>query len=75
MSTEIITALLALVGTMVGSFGGILASAKLMNYRIEQLENKVAEHNNFAARMPVIEQQITAINHRIKELEHLHERQ
>lgn len=75
MSTEIITALLALVGTMVGSFGGILASAKLTNYRIEQLENKVAEHNNFAARMPVIEQQITAINHRIKELEHLHERQ
>ena len=44
-------------------------SSKMTNYRLLQLENKVAEHNNFARRMPVIEEQIKAINHRIDDLE------
>ena len=42
---------------------------KLMSYRIEQLEKKVDKHNNFAERMPVVEEQIKGINHRIDELE------
>lgn len=69
MSVEITIALFSLAGTLIGTFGGIIASSKLTNYRIEQLEKKVDKHNNFAGRMPVIEEQIKVINHRIEDLE------
>jgi hypothetical protein len=69
MPTEFWVATLSLVGTLAGTFGGIVVSSKLTNYRIEQLEKKVDKHNNFAARMPVIEEQIKVINHRIEDLE------
>ncbi len=67
--TTIIVALISLLGTLVGSLGGIMVSGKLTAYRLQQLENKVAEHNHFAQRMPVIEEQIKVINHRIQDLE------
>ena len=67
--TDIIVALIALIGTLCSSLGGVLVSSKMTNYRLLQLENKVAEHNNFARRMPVIEEQIKVINHRIDDLE------
>ena len=60
-----ITAGLALLGTAIGSFSGF----KLTSYRVEQLEKKVDKHNHFAARMPVVEEQIKVINHRIEDLE------
>lgn len=66
----IIVALISLTGTLIGSLVGILVSAKLTAYRLEQLEKRVAEHNNFARRMPVVEEQIKVINHRIEDLEH-----
>ncbi len=69
MNDSIVIALISLIGTLGGSLGGILVSSKLTAYRLEQLENKVAEHNNFARRMPVIEEQIKVINHRIDDLE------
>ena len=69
MDTGALTAVLSLVGTIVGSLGGIVISSKLTNYRIEQLERRVAEHNNFAHRMPVVEEQISVINRRISDLE------
>lgn len=75
METDIIVALIALVGTLGGSFGGILVSSKLTNYRLKQLENKVQEHNNYARRMPVVEEQIKVINHRVSDLEKLHARE
>ena len=65
MDSNIITAVLSLIGTLGGSLGGILVSSKLTAYRLQQLESKVAEHNNFARRMPVVEEQIKVINHRI----------
>lgn len=68
--TDIIVALIALLGSAAGSLGGILVSSKLTAYRIEQLEKRVAEHNNFARRMPVVEEQIKVINHRIEDIEH-----
>ena len=70
MDTGTLSAVLSLLGTIMGSLGGIIVSSKLTNYRIEQLERRVAEHNNFAHRMPVVEEQISVINHRISELEH-----
>ena len=69
MDSNIIVAVLSLIGTLGGSLGGILVSSKLTTYRLQQLENKVAEHNNFARRMPVVEEQIKVINHRIQDLE------
>ena len=69
MDSEVLVAILSLIGTLGGSLGGIVVSSKLTTYRIQQLENKVAEHNNFARRMPVIEEQIKVINHRINDLE------
>lgn len=65
MIDSIIVALLGFAGTLVGSFSGM----KLMSYRIEQLEKKVDKHNHFAERMPVVEEQIKVINHRIEDLE------
>lgn len=69
MNSEIIVALLALVGTLSGTFGGILTSSKLTAYRIQQLEEKVDKHNNFALRIPVIEEKLKVIDHRIDDLE------
>lgn len=65
MQGEILVAVLSFIGTCMGSWGGL----KLMSYRIEQLEKKVDKHNNFAQRMPVVEEQIKVINHRIEDLE------
>ena len=69
MDTNVVVALLSLIGTLAGSLGGILVSSKLTNYRLQQLENRVAEHNHFALRLPVVEEQIKVINHRLDDLE------
>lgn len=69
MDNTVIVAVISLVGTLFGSLGGIVVSSKLTAYRIEQLENRVAEHNNFARRMPVIEEQIENIEKRLDRLE------
>lgn len=66
---ELTDGMLALIGTAIGTLGGILASAKMTTYRIEQLEKKVDKHNNFAEKIPVIEEQIKVANHRITDLE------
>lgn len=62
-------ALCSFGGTAVGALGGIMASAKLTNFRIAQLEAKVDKHNSFGVRIPVIEEQIKVINHRVDDLE------
>lgn len=69
LNNEILVAILALVGTLSGTFGGILTSSRLTAYRIQQLEEKVDKHNNFAQRVPLIEEKIKVINHRIEKLE------
>lgn len=69
MDSTIICAMISLLGTLGGSLGGILVSSKLTAYRLQQLENKVAEHNNFARRMPVIEERIEQVEHRMNRLE------
>ena len=65
MLESIIVGLLSLLGTCIGSLGGM----RLMGYRIEQLEKKVDKHNHFAERVPVVEEQIKVINHRVEDLE------
>lgn len=69
MDSTIICAMISLLGTLGGSLGGILVSSKLTAYRLQQLENKVAEHNNFARRMPVVEERVEQIEHRMNKIE------
>lgn len=72
MADTVLVAILSLVGTLGGTFGGIITSAKLTTYRIEQLEKKVEKHNNFAERIPVLEEKIKVEEHRIEDLEQYH---
>ncbi len=65
MRDTIIVAAMSLAGTLLGSFGGM----RLMSYRIEQLEKKVDKHNNFAERIPVLEEKQKVADHRIEDLE------
>ena len=69
MTSEIIIALISLAGTFGGTLSGIFVSSKMTNYRLQQLEKKVEEHNNFARRIPVMEEQMKVANHRINDLE------
>jgi hypothetical protein len=69
MDNETIITALSLIGTLVGSFGGIIVSSKLTLYRIEQLEKKVDKHNNFAERLPVVEEQLKDLNRRVEAVE------
>lgn len=66
--TDILIALIAFAGTLVGTFGGIMTANKLSNYRIEQLEKKVEKHNNLVERMFTVESSVKSAHHRIDEL-------
>lgn len=75
----IIVAIVSMLGTTVGTIGGILASSKLTNYRIQQLEKKVEQHNKVIERVyklerheAVIDEEIKVANHRIDDLEEYH---
>lgn len=70
MQPEIWIGAMSLIGTLIGTLGGILVSNKLTCYRIEQLEKRVGEHNNFARRMPLVEQKIEFIEEQFSELKH-----
>lgn len=72
MTEPIIYALVSFLGTAVGTLGGILASSKLTNYRLEQLEKKVDKHNSFAERIPAAEDCIERLEKRIEHLEKYH---
>lgn len=69
LQSEITVALLSLAGTLLGSLGGILASSKLTAYRLSQLEKKVDRHNGFGERIPVLEEKLKVVNHRLDDLE------
>ena len=76
MSDAVMVALIGLVGSGAGAFGGILVSSKLTQYRLEQLEKKVEIHNGVIDRVYKLEERtelqeekIRVANHRIEDLE------
>lgn len=66
--SNIVIAGISLLGTIIGTFGGILTSTKLSNYRIEQLEKKVEKHNSVVERTYVIEGDIKTIQTEVEEI-------
>lgn len=85
MSETVIIAIISLFGTMVGTFGGIVTSSKLISYRIEQLEKRVEsmndKHDGLNDRVfrleehgAVVDEQIKVANHRIDDLEAIESR-
>ena len=78
MTDAIIVALIGLLGSGAGTFGGILVSSKLTQYRLEQLEKKVEVHNQVIDRVykleertEVQEEKIQVANRRIGDLENI----
>lgn len=79
MMAEMIVAILSGVGTILGSFCGVLTSNRLTTYRIKKLEEKVDKHNQVIDRVyrletreAVINEEIKVANHRISDLEEYH---
>ena len=68
MDNTIIVALLSCAGTLIGSVMGIMTTAKMTAYRLEQLEKKGEKHNNLVERMAAVEQSTKSAHHRIDAL-------
>lgn len=72
MSEVVIVGILSLIGTLIGTLGGILAANKLTNYRIEQLEKKVEKHNQVIERVYQLETHEAVIDEEIEQLRNYH---
>ena len=79
MSEAIVVAILSLVGTCVGSVVAVLTSSNLTRYKIEELAKQVEKHNSVIERtfkleehQAVVDEQIKVVNHRIEDLEEVH---
>ena len=69
MAESIIVAIITGVLTLIGVLISNSKSQAVMEERVDELTREVREHNKFAKRMPVVEEQIKVINHRISDLE------
>ena len=72
MDNAIITAFISGAITLVGVLIANNKNQAVIETKVEDLTREVREHNNFAKRMPVVEEQIKVINHRIEDLEGYH---
>lgn len=71
------TIICALITGGLTLMGVLIANGKqqaITDTKLDELTREVREHNRFAQRVPVIEEQIKVINHRIEDLEHITER-
>lgn len=74
MTETIICAIITGGLTLAGVMAANSKTQAVTEEKIEELTREVREHNNFAKRMPVVEEQIKVINHRIEDLEHISDR-
>lgn len=72
MSDTVIVGLLSLLGTVMGSGLGVMASQKLTQFRLEQLEKRVQAHNNLIERTYRLEGQMSECRHEIEDLKAFH---
>lgn len=68
MDGSIVSSLIALGGSLLGTLSGILVTNRLTSYRLEQLERKVDKHNNVLERVALMEQNEKSIWKRVDEL-------
>lgn len=68
MVTTILTILIPLAGTLLGSIAGIMTATRLTTYRIDQLEKKVDKHNDLIERVAILEKDDSVQWKRIDEL-------
>lgn len=69
MAESIVVAIITGVLTLVGVLISNSKSQAVMETKVNELTREVREHNNFAKRMPVVEEQLKVVNHRIEDLE------
>ena len=69
MSADIIVAIITGAVTLIGVLISNGKTQAVTDAKLEELTREVREHNNFARRVPVMEEQIKVINHRIEDLE------
>ena len=76
VAASLITGLLSLAGVMLSNLlserrreNALRTAQAVTDEQLRELTREVREHNNFARRMPVVEEQIKVINHRIEDLE------
>lgn len=72
MDSTIIVAIMSLLGTLIGSLGGIVASNKLVVYRIQELEKKVEKHNSVIDRVYKLENHEAVVDEEIEHLKEYH---
>lgn len=72
MNEAVFVAVLSLIGTLGGTFGGIITANKLTNYRIEQLEQKVEKHNKVIERVYNLEKAEAVMEEEIEHLKEYH---
>lgn len=75
MTTAIVSLISAVIGGGISLVGALIANSRamaVMEEKITELTREVRAHNNFAQRMPVVEEQIKVINHRLADLEEFH---
>lgn len=72
MTDAVITALITGGLTLLGVLASNNKKQAVTDTKLEELTREVREHNNFAIRIPIVEEQIKVINHRIDDLEHYH---
>ncbi len=77
--SALITGGMALIGVIISNYTTsnkmqkqLEISQAITDTKIDELTREVREHNNFARRMPVVEEQIKVANHRIEDLEGFH---
>lgn len=68
MNSTIIVAVISFLGTALGTIGGIIASNKLVTFRLERLESKVEKHNTVIERTYKLEGRMTEVEHDIRDL-------
>ena len=78
---SIITGVLPLIGVVISNLAANAKMSKdlekaqaVTNTRIEELTREVREHNNFARRVPVLEEKAKVADHRISDLEHINQK-
>ena len=65
---SIVVAIIGCVGSLLGSLLGVVASNKLTQYRIAQLEDKVSKHNSIVERTYKLEGVVTELQHDMRDL-------